>query len=159
MSTILISGLVMGLGATIAMDIWALALNRILGIGLPNWGNVGRWVAHLRHGTVFHDNISDAAPVPRETTIGWIFHYVVGLIYGVILALIMGSAWLAAPTFFPAWIFAIITIAGGWCLLHPGMGLGWFLSKTPTPWKNRGMGLLAHTAFGLGLWGTALVLA
>lgn len=158
MTVILFSGLMMGLGATIAMDVWALLLNRMFGLGLPNWGNVGRWVAHLRRGTVFHDDIADAAPVSQETAIGWAFHYVVGALYGIGLAVIMGADWLAAPTFGPAWIFAIVTIAGGWCLLHPGMGLGWFLSKTPTPWKNRGMGLLAHTVFGFGLWGTALML-
>jgi len=158
MGALLIAGLAMGLGGTIAMDIWALALNRLLGLPLPNWGDVGRWVAHLRHGTVFHSAISNAAPVPRETTIGWVFHYMVGLVYGVIFVMIAGASWLAAPTFFPAWVFAIVTIGAGWFLLHPGLGLGWALSKTPTPWKNRCFGLLAHTVFGIGLWVTALVI-
>jgi hypothetical protein len=159
MMTLLMTGLVIGLGATIAMDIWALALNRVFGVGLPNWGNVGRWVAHLRRGTVFHENISNATPVLGEVKIGWLFHYAVGLAYGVVLAVIMGLDWLASPTFLPAWIFAIVTIGAGWFLLHPGLGLGWAVSKTDTPWKNRTMGLLAHTVFGIGLWGTALLLA
>ncbi|SEK52639.1 DUF2938 domain-containing protein [Pacificibacter marinus] len=159
MTTILLSGLLMGLGATIAMDLWALALNRVFGVGLSNWGNVGRWVVHLGRGTMFHDNISNAAPVHNETTIGWLFHYAVGLAYGVVLAVIMGADWLASPTFLPAWIFAIVTIGAGWFILQPGLGVGIAASKTATPWKARGMGLLAHTAFGFGLWITAVILA
>ena len=159
MMTLLMTGLVIGLGATIAMDIWALALNRVFGMGLPNWGNVGRWVAHLPRGIVFHNDISTAAPVHGEVKIGWLFHYAVGLAYGVIFVALIGADWLASPTFLPAWIFAIVTIGAGWFLLHPGLGLGWVLSKTDTPWKNRGMGLLAHTVFGIGLWGTALMMA
>lgn len=158
MSATVMMGLAMGVCGTVVMDLWALTLNRVFGFGMPNWGNVGRWVAHLRGGVVFHDDIANAASVRHETTIGWLFHYAVGLVYGVVLALIMGASWLAAPTFFPAWIFAIVTISAGWFLLHPGLGLGWGLSKTDTPWKNRAMGLLAHTMFGIGLWGAAVIL-
>ena len=60
--------------------------------------------------------------------------------------------------FLPVWLFSIFTIVAGWFLLQPGMGLGWAAAKTPAPWKVRGLGLLAHTAFGLGMWGVALSL-
>jgi len=154
MSGVIMTGVLMGIGATAAMDIWAILLNRFANIGLPNWGNVGRWVAHLPRWQ--HDDIGLAAPVSQEATIGWGFHYAVGVVYGVIFALIAGAGWLANPTFFPAWVFAILTIAAGWFILQPGLGAGWAASRTPTPWKVRGLGLAAHTVFGLGLWGTAL---
>ncbi len=150
-------GVVMGLGGTIAMDIWALALNRLAGMPLPNWGNVGRWVAHLGRGQVFHDSIAQAAPVSGEKAIGWAFHYAVGVIYGIAFAVMAGAGWAAAPTFVPVWIFALLTISAGWFLLQPGMGLGWALSRTPTPWKGRAFGLIAHTWFGLGMWAGALI--
>ena len=156
MTTTLFVGLMMGLGATVAMDIWAILLNRIAGLATPNWGAVGRWVWHLRHGRVFHDDIGKVAPVRAECGIGWAFHYFVGAVYGVAFVLIVGTDWLSAPTLLPAWIFAILTIAAGWFLLHPGLGLGWGASKTPNPWKARGLGLVAHTVFGLGLWVVAL---
>lgn len=70
----------------------------------------------------------------------------------------MGPGWFAAPTLLPAWIFGIVTIAFGWFLLQPGMGLGWAASQTPNPTKGRLLGLVAHTVFGLGLWLTALVI-
>lgn len=157
MATILMTGLLMGLGATLAMDLWALAMNRICGVGLPNWGNVGRWTVQVGRGKVFHDDINLVAPVQGEVQIGWAFHYVVGLIYGVILALIMGPNWLLAPTFLPAWIFAIMTIGAGWFILQPGLGIGFAASKTPSPWTVRGLGLVAHTVFGIGLWVTAVL--
>ena len=148
------AGILMGIGGTVAMDIWALVLNRAFGQGLPNWGNVGRWAANLP--TLFHDDIGQVPPVQGETAIGWAVHYGVGILYGVIWALLAGSAWLAAPTFVPVWIFALVTIAAGWFLLHPGLGLGWALSKTEAPWKGRFLGLIAHTAFGLGMYAVAL---
>ena len=150
-------GLVMGLGGTIAMDLWALALNRAARVPLANWGNVGRWVVHLFNGKVFHDDISAASAIPNETAIGWVFHYVVGAIYGITFAIGAGAAWFAAPAFVPVWIFALVTIAAGWFFLHPGLGLGVALSRTATPWKGRIMGLIAHTWFGLGMWLGALV--
>jgi hypothetical protein len=65
---------------------------------------------------------------------------------------------LAEPTFLPAWIWGIVTIAGGWFLLQPGLGIGWAASKTPNPAKVRLLGLVAHTIFGFGLYATALLI-
>lgn len=154
---LIFAGVLVGIGGTVAMDLWALLLNRLAGQGLPNWGNVGRWVAWLFRGRVFHEDIGRAAPVRGEVALGWAFHYVVGVIYGVVFALLVGRGWFGDPVFWQAWLWAIVTISGGWFLLHPGMGLGWALSKTPAPWVGRIKGLVAHTVFGLGMWGTALL--
>lgn len=151
-------GTLMGIGGTVAMDLWAIVLNRVFGRPRPNWGMPGRWVAHAVRGTVFHDDIAQATPVDREVALGWAFHYGVGIIYGIVFAVLAGAAWFAAPTFLPLWLFALVTILAGWGLLHPGMGLGWFLSKTASPWTGRGLGLVAHTVFGLGMWGVVLAL-
>ena len=110
----------MGLEATVLIDIWALLLQRMAQVALPNWGMVGRWVMHLPRGKLFHKEIALALPVPRERQIGWVFHYFVGVVYGVFFAFLAGPDWIAAPTFPPAFIYALATIAGGWFLLHPG---------------------------------------
>ena len=151
-------GILMGLGGTLAMDLWAVLLHRALGQPKPNWANVGRWSGHTMRGKLFHDDIAVAEPVPSELKLGWAVHYGVGVAYGVIFVLLAGKDWVADPTFLPVWIFALITIAAGWFLLQPGMGLGWALSRTPRPWKGRIMGLVAHTVFGLGMFLTALAL-
>ncbi|WP_316247468.1 DUF2938 domain-containing protein [Roseobacter fucihabitans] len=157
MSEILTTGLLMGLIATLAMDAWAVLINRVMKLPAPNWGLPGRWVGHMPAGRLFHDDIAAADPVAGEHAIGWVFHYAVGIAYGVALALIMGPSWLAAPTFLPAFVFAIATISFGWFLMQPGMGAGLAASRTPTPWRARGLGLAAHTVFGVGLWAGAVI--
>ena len=107
---------------------------------------------------MFHDDIAAAEPWVHERTLGWTGHYAIGILYGMVFALIAGAGWMASPTLRPAWIFAILTIAAGWFLLQPGMGLGWAASRAANPPKTRALGLLAHTAFGIGLWGTALLI-
>ena len=151
-------GAIVGVGATALMDVWALFLKLALGQSMPNWGFIGRWVWHLRAGKVFHDSIAVASPHPNEIAIGWAFHYLVGILYGIILVLFMGAEWLAAPTFLPAFILGMVTIGAGWFLLAPGMGAGWAASKTPNPTKARLMNIAGHTVFALGLYGTALLI-
>ena len=106
---------------------------RFAGQSRPNWALVGRWFWHLREGKVFHDDIGKAAPWAHELALGWVGHYVVGAVYGLAFALIAGPGWLAAPRLLPAWFFGIATLAFGWFLLQPGLGLGWAASRTPNP--------------------------
>lgn len=159
MAVLLLKGALIGLGATLLMDLWALVLARLPGQSAPNWAPVGRWFRHLPRGVVFHDDIARAEASPNDLRAGWIAHYAVGILYGVLFAVIAGPGWFAAPRFLPAWIFALLTIAAGWFLLQPGMGLGWAASRTANPAKVRILGLVAHTVFGLGLYLTALLIA
>lgn len=148
----MIVGALMGVGGTFAMDIWALVLSRFGVAPFPNWAMPGRWLGHIARGRVFHDDIGAAAPVTGELALGWVLHYGVGVIYGIVFAMFAGVVWVAKPDFTLVWIFSLITIAAGWFLLQPGMGLGWVASKTPNPWKVRGLGLIAHTVFAIGMW-------
>jgi len=157
MGELILKGIVLGFGATVAMDLWQALVAALRINPAPNWAMPGRWFWHVSKGRVFHDDIGAAEPFGAELRLGWAGHYAVGMAYGVIFALIAGPGWFADPAFVPAWIFALVTIAAGWFLMQPGMGLGWAASKAPNPWKVRGLGLAAHTAFGLGLWLTGLV--
>jgi hypothetical protein len=154
----IVKGVVIGFGATVLMDIWAVLLWKVFGQARPNWAPVGRWFWHLKHGTVFHEAIADAQPYRHEQALGWIGHYAVGILYGVILALVMGGSWFAAPTFLPAWILGIVTVGAGWFLLQPGLGIGFAASRLPNANQVRVLNLVAHTVFALGLWGTALLI-
>ena len=135
-----------GVGATVLMDLWAIFLHKTFGQPRPNWGPVGRWVWHLGD-KVFHDDIGNAAPYAHEKALGWAFHYFVGIVYGIILVALAGTAWLAAPTFLPAFILGIVTV-----------GAGWAASKRPKPMQIRALNLVSHTVFALGLYGTALLI-
>ena len=147
-----------GIGATALLDVWAFFLNTAFGLPRPNWALVGRWVWHLRDGTVFHDDIGDAAPYQHELGLGWAFHYIVGIVYGILLVALAGAGWLAAPTFLPAFIVGIVTVGAGWFLLAPGMGAGWASSKRANAMQIRALNLVSHTVFALGLFGTALLI-
>lgn len=151
-------GIAIGVGATVLMDIWALLLWKGFRQSRPNWAPVGRWFWHLRAGRVFHDDIGAAVPYAHELALGWIGHYVVGVLYGVVLALIVGAGWFANPSFLPAWIFGIVTVGAGWFLLQPGLGIGFAASRLPNANRVRFLNLVAHTIFAVGLYGTALLL-
>ena len=51
-----------GAGATLAMDVWALFLKRCFGIPSLNFAMVGRWIGHLPRGRFRHENIARAEP-------------------------------------------------------------------------------------------------
>ncbi|UVC07634.1 DUF2938 domain-containing protein [Rhizobium sp. TH2] len=159
MLDIILRGILIGIGGTVAMDIWAVILWKVFKENAPNWAPVGRWTWHLKNGVVFHTNIAKAEPYAHEQALGWIFHYAVGIVYGVVLAVFMGRSWLAYPTFMPAFVWGIVTVSAGWFLLQPGLGLGRAASKTPDPIKARAMNLFGHTIFAVGMWITALLLS
>jgi hypothetical protein len=150
-------GALMGIGATALFDLWQRAAAFLPGQRRPDWAPVGRWFWHLREGRFIHDDIGAATPWAHERALGWAGHYAIGVVYGVVFALIVGPGWMAAPTVLPAWIFGLVTVAFGWFVLQPGLGLGLAASKAPNPTRVRLMNLAGHTVFGIGLWLTALV--
>jgi hypothetical protein len=147
-----------GIGAPIVLDLWA-ALLRQFGVASTNWGMVGRWVGHLPSGRFAHDNIADASPVRGERAIGWIVHYVVGIAYASALLAILGLAWARNPTPVPALIFGLITMIAPFFIMQPGMGAGIAASKAPKPNVTRLKVVMAHTVFGLAMYGVAAFLA
>lgn len=149
--------IVIGVGATAILDLWAVLLNRTLGIPLSNWAMVGRWFAHLPRGRFAHDPISASEPVSGELAIGWIMHYLIGIFFAAIVLMIWGVGWARMPTLWPALIVGIVTVGCGWFVLQPGMGFGLAASKRPNPSQIRLVGLVNHVVFGLGLYLTALL--
>ncbi len=152
MATYTMGAVLAGITATAAMDLWQVIAYRAFGIPMANWAMLGRWFAHLLRGVAFHDTIAEAAPVRNELAIGWVAHYAVGIAYAALYLALPALGVIAGPSLPSAIIFALITVLAGWLLLQPGMGLGWFASKTPNPTQVRFLGLVNHTAFGLGLY-------
>jgi hypothetical protein len=99
----LICTLFIGAGATALMDLWAIARKRLLGIPPPDYGLVGRWLAHMAlNGRFRHDRISAAQAVRGERLIGWTAHYLTGIAFAALLPGIWGIAWVRQPTIGPA---------------------------------------------------------
>lgn len=151
-----------GVGATLVMDLWALLLKRLFGVPSLDYAMVGRWLGHLPQGRLTHPSIARSAPVAGERAIGWIAHYAIGILFALLLLAIWGPAWAARPTLPPALIVGIATVAAPFLILQPGMGAGLAARKTPKPAVARLRSLMAHASFGVGLylagWAVALAL-
>lgn len=150
--------IVIGVGATVLIDLWALALTRSFGIPSMNWALVGRWIGHMPAGRFVHDGIGKSTPINGETAIGWIAHYAIGVAFAGVLLAIWGLDWARAPALFPALIVGWATIAAPFFLMQPGLGLGIAAAKTPKPAVARLRSLLTHTVFGFGLYLSAAAL-
>lgn len=141
-----------GIGATLCVDAWALLRERALGVPRPDWGLVGRWIAHMRTGRFVHASIAKASPVRGERAIGWIAHYLVGIAFAGLLVLVAGAAWCREPRVLPALCVGIGTVLAPFLLMQPGMGAGLAARKTPRPSMARMHSLLTHAVFGVGLY-------
>lgn len=152
--------ILVGAGATATMDLWAIARKRLLGNPPPDYGLVGRWLAHIPRGRLRHDAIAAAPRVHGERLIGWAAHYLIGIAFAAILLGIWGLAWVQHPTIGPALGVGIGTVAAPFLVMQPGMGAGIAASRTPRPAVARVQSLVTHAIFGLGLyaagWATRL---
>jgi hypothetical protein len=152
------SALFIGAGATLVTDLWTITRRRLFGTPLPDYGLVGRWLAHMALGRFRHERIAAAPPVPGERAIGWTAHYLIGIAFAGLLLAIPGLAWAREPTLGPALAFGIATVAAPFLLMQPGMGAGIAASRMPRPNAVRAQSLVTHTVFGIGLYAAALVL-
>lgn len=158
-TTLVIDAVVIGVGATALMDLWALLQRRLLGIPSLDFAMVGRCLGHLRRGRFRHEGIGRSPPVAGERALGWTAHYVIGVVFAALLLAVVGNGWVRAPTLRPALAFGILSVAAPFFILQPGMGAGIAASKTPAPGKARLRSLVAHSVFGAGMYLSALLLA
>lgn len=149
--------LIIGMGATAVMDLWAIVRKSLLGIAPPNYGLVGRWIAYMPRGRFRHDSIAASSAVRGEYIIGWTAHYLIGVAFAALLIGIWGLAWVTQPTVGPALAVGIGTVALPFLLMQPGMGAGIAASRTPHPASARLQSLITHAVFGLGLYAAGWV--
>jgi hypothetical protein len=148
----MVKAILMGVIATVCMDIWAAIAKHVLRLPTANWSLVGRWFGHMRRGTFIHRPITDSAPISNEMVIGWIAHYVTGLIYGLIYLSIIQIFLQIDPTFKSALIFGLATLIAPWFIMQPAMGAGVFARHTPHPGLMRAVTISMHVVFGCSLF-------
>ncbi|MCB0123572.1 MAG: DUF2938 domain-containing protein [Caldilineaceae bacterium] len=147
MRTILI-----GLGATLTFDLWALLLKHVFHITPSDICLVGRWVRYMPKGIFHHANLRSAAAQRRECLIGWSAHYLIGTMFTITFVALVGDHWLQQPTLLPALLFGVVTVLAPFLIMHPAFGLGVAAAKTTNPAQARVRSLMNHTAFGCGLY-------
>ena len=150
---VVLTAVLIGVGATLLMDVWNLFLKRAFKIPSLNYCMLGRWVSHIPSGTLTHASITDAPQKQHECTVGWIAHYSIGVGLALAFVLLLASGdWLAQPTALPALLFGIGTVVFPFFILQPSLGLGVASSRTPNPTQARLKSLITHTVFGVGLY-------
>jgi Protein of unknown function (DUF2938) len=151
-ATYFLGAIAVGLGATLFMDVCALLLKRAFSIPSANYCLVGRWLRYMPEGMFVHASIVAASQKRSECAVGWIAHYVIGTVYALVLVALVSGSWLARPTVLPAMLFGIGSVLVPYLIMQPAFGLGIAASRTPRPTQARLRSLMAHTAFGVGLY-------
>jgi hypothetical protein len=159
MMDLLIRVALIGIGATIVMDLWTILLKRGFGVRTLDYALVGRWLGHLPAGRFAHRSIVTTAPIPAERLVGWIAHYAIGIAFAGLLVILFGADWVIQPRLGPALLVGIGTIVVPFFIMQPAFGFGVAASAAPRPWLARLQSLATHTVFGFGLFGSALLLA
>lgn len=148
--------ILIGIGATAVMDLWSVLRKYLLNIPPTNWGMVGRWIAHMAQGKFRHIAIADSNPIRYEQFIGWAAHYLIGIGYAALLAIICGKVWMDNPSIGPALAVGVATVIAPFFILQPGMGAGIAASCTPNPNAVRLHSIINHAVFGFGLFLSAV---
>lgn len=141
-----------GIGATLAMDAWSMFQKCILRIPPLNYGLVGRWLLGLTRGQLCHHTIITAPKIGGETPVGWVFHYLTGVLFAAVPLWLDGERWLRDPSLATAVFAGVFTLLAPFLILQPALGFGVAASRTPRPWRARGLSVLTHLTYGIGLY-------
>ena len=148
----LISAILIGLGATLTTDLWALFLKRAFKIAEPNYCLVGRWLRTMPEGTFRHSSIASTPQKSAECMVGWIAHYLIGITFAITFVALVGNDWLQCPMLLSALAFGVGTVLMPFSIMQPAFGLGFAASKTQNPAQARFRSLMNHASFGVGLY-------
>jgi hypothetical protein len=154
-----VRAVLMGIGATLLMDLWAILRKWAFGVSSLDYAMLGRWLGHMPAGRFAHPDIGSAPSVRGERIIGRTAHYVIGVTFAALLLTVCGEGWARQPTPGPALAVGIVTVVAPLFIMQPGMGLGVAASRMPKPNVARLRSLVMHIVFGLGLYGSAWILA
>lgn len=150
---------IIGTGATMVMDLWGQIQKHAYDTPPLDYGLVGRWLGYMARGRFSHPSIAAAPALPGEKWLGWIAHYVIGVVFAASLLMICGLRWAVMPTIGPALVVGLATVVMPFFIMQPAMGLGIAASRTPNPMAARLRSLVSHGVFGLGLYLAAVLFA
>lgn len=150
--------LIVGLIATLFMDLWALIMSSFFNMKGLDYKILGRWISHIMKGQIKHNNILTIPPTAHEKLLGQLAHYLIGIFFAALLILVDANC-LIEPTLSSPLMIAMLTLVAPFFIMQPCFGFGIAASKTPTPWSNRLKSLMAHLAYGLGLYLSSHILA
>lgn len=148
--------LLVGVGATLVMDLWALFLRSAFNVPSLDYRLVGRWLLYMPQGQFRHGHIAKTPAKAGESVIGWTAHYLIGIAFAYLLVIPSGGRWLEQPSLLPALLVGVATVALPFFIMQPAFGFGVAAAKVPNPTSARLKSLLTHAVFGMGLYLAAL---
>ena len=147
----IIQSMLIGALSTFFMDVVALFRERFFQIKPLNYAFIGRWFLTFKDGKIIHKNITQSSSKKFERAFGWGIHYLTGILW-VYLYLILKSIYAFEHLFMSILIFSLCTTLLPLMLIQPALGFGFFAAKTPNPWLGVKNSVIAHVAFGIGLY-------
>ena len=148
----IIEGIISGIVATVLFDLFQKSLTFAYGINKAKWDLVGRYFIGVSRGKYVQEDLSSETIEKNELFIGYLVHYLIGVIYGLIYVII-NSLFLEQPSLILALIIGFLTVLGSWCLMMPyAFNLGFFGSKIEEQKQVLVQNLLFHFIFGVGLF-------
>ncbi len=147
-----LSPVFIGIGATLTFDVWALFLKYGFKITPSNFCLLGRWILYMPEGIFRHATIVSTPQKNGECTVGWIAHYMTGVMFAVGFIAFTGNSWLQHPTLTPALLCGVVTVAAPFFIMQPAFGFGVAASKTSNTALARVRSLINHVVFGFGLY-------
>ena len=154
---VVVRAVVIGVGATVVMDLWAAFLRASFGVASLDLALLGRWVGHVAGGRLTHESIGRSAPIRYERAIGWTAHYAIGVAFAAVLLVAAGVDWMERPTILPPMVVSWVTLVAPFFVMQPAMGAGVAASRTPRPNHARLRSVATHTVYGLGLYASAWI--
>jgi hypothetical protein len=160
-SRVFIVGVIVGILATVTMDVVAMITVRlgIAGRGPRRTGPdlIGRWVGYVLRGKFRHTDILQTPPLRGELALGLAAHYLIGIVLTLVYLGLLVVAH-ATPTALSATLYGTATTVLPWFLMFPSQGMGWLGRDAPGDAHLAWVSLFNHIIFGLGLalWVTVL---
>ena len=122
-----IAGLIVGILATVTMDVVAVIALRlgIAGRGPRRTGPdlIGRWIGYVLQGKFRHTDILQTPPLRGELLMGLAAHYSIGIVLTLVYLGLLVVAH-ATPTALSAILYGTATTVFPWFLMFPSQGYG-----------------------------------
>lgn len=141
-----------GILATLTMDVFSFAALKLGWIAFLPPRLTGRWFAFMAHGQFLHTDIGQAPPISYEMAIAGPTHYMVGITLALVYLLASSTLGLSSRNPIGALAFALCSMLLPWLLMFPAMGYGWFGTHGPPGTRLFFSSIVTHSFYGIGLW-------
>lgn len=146
-----LSILFIGIASTIFIDIYALVLKKIFKISSLDFKYVGRWFMTCIEGQIFHSNILQSPEKKGEKWVGWIMHYLIGILFVAFFIQITNVNHHIQPHFIASILFGLFTVFFPFFVMQPCFGFGIASAKLNLSYSLRVKSVMTHLFFGLAI--------